>query len=146
MTGNADTQLLLQPIVSWPRAMTAGRRHLVTVDLRLADPAAAWPYREQELAFTCMLDGHDWCSVEAVHDASVLVHRTGGSEGPAEFVVTPRQASAARSGSRSSRRAGCPSVPPNCLYRSLPRRPNPPRAHLTALATFSPRWNSRHRG
>jgi CRP-like cAMP-binding protein len=97
MTRNTDAQLAIQPIVSWPHAMTAGRRHLVMVDLRLAAPAGAWPFREEALAFTCMLDGSDWCSVEARRDARVLVHRTGRSAGPAEFVVTPRQAGGGRS-------------------------------------------------
>ena len=97
MTGNTGAQLALQPVVSWPRAMTAGRRHLVTVDLRLAGPAGAWPFHEDALAFTCMLEGSDWCSVEAAGDARVLVRRTGGSTGPAEFVVTPGQAGGGRS-------------------------------------------------
>jgi CRP-like cAMP-binding protein len=92
MTQGTGTRLTLQPVVSWPRAMTAGRRHLVRVDLQLAAPAGTWPYHEEALAFTCMLDGSDWCSVEAAGDARVLVRRTGESAGPAEFVVTPRQA------------------------------------------------------
>jgi CRP-like cAMP-binding protein len=97
MTRKTDAQLALQPVVSWPRAMTAGRRHLVTVDLRLAAPASPWPFGEEALAFTCMLDGSDWCCVEAAGDARVLVHPTGGSTGPAEFVVTPSRAGGGRS-------------------------------------------------
>ncbi len=96
MIRKSGAEVMLQPIVSWPRSMETGRRHLVTVDLRLAAPAA-WPYRAEALAFTCMLEGGGWCSVEVAGDARVLVHRTGGSAGPAEFVVTPRGAGGGRS-------------------------------------------------
>ncbi|WP_424533744.1 NYN domain-containing protein [Sphaerisporangium viridialbum] len=89
MTPATDAQLRLEPVVSWPRSMTAGRPHLVAVDLRLAGPIRDWPYEEEEFAFTCVLDGSTGFSVAAVHDASVIVHRFGGSYGPAEFVVTP---------------------------------------------------------
>jgi hypothetical protein len=97
MTAETPGQLWLEPIVHWHRDMTAERNHLVTVDLRLADPAQLWPYDEEEFPFTCMLDGADDFSVAAIHDASVLVHRFGGSYGPASFVVTPRETEGERS-------------------------------------------------
>lgn len=97
MTSDSASQFRLEPIVRWHRDMRIGHNHLVTVDLRLADPGEQWPYEEEELALTCMLDGADDFSVAAVHDASVLVHRFGGSYGPASFVVTPRKADGERS-------------------------------------------------
>ncbi|GAA2107267.1 NYN domain-containing protein [Actinomadura alba] len=89
--------LLLEPVVGWPREMTPGRPYLVTVDLRLAEAAGDWPYDTEELSFTCVLEGPAAFTVEAVHDASVVLHRFGGSYGPAEFIVTPH----AEPGSRS---------------------------------------------
>jgi hypothetical protein len=93
-----DADLFLQPKVSWPREMTVGRRHLVEVDLALVTSdgvPAVWPLEEEECVYTCMLDGFGY-DLWAVHDACVVVHRFGGSYGPAEFVVTPRPGPADR--------------------------------------------------
>ncbi|MBC6461077.1 NYN domain-containing protein [Actinomadura sp. HBU206391] len=81
--------LTLEPVVGWPREMAPGRPYLVTVDLRLAEAAGDWPHDREELPFTCVLEGPAAFTVEAVHDASVVLHRFGGSYGPAEFIVTP---------------------------------------------------------
>lgn len=91
-----DDDLFLQPTVSWPKRMTVGRRHLVEVDLALVMQDGTpvleqeWPLDEEECAYTCMLDGSSDFDLWAVHDASVILHRFGGSYGPAEFIVTPR--------------------------------------------------------
>jgi len=79
--------LSIQPVVSYPPAMTPGQRHFVEVDLNVAP--GPWPWRDEEFAFTCMLDGGDQFSVQAVHDPSVVVHRFGGSYGPTRFAATP---------------------------------------------------------
>ncbi|GAA3422719.1 hypothetical protein GCM10018952_76670 [Streptosporangium vulgare] len=80
----------LEPLVSWPQTMLVGQEYLVTVDLRLASPGDGWPYREEEFAFSCMLDGGERIAVESVDDISVILHRFGGTYGPARFVVTAR--------------------------------------------------------
>ncbi|GAA4188392.1 hypothetical protein GCM10022252_23580 [Streptosporangium oxazolinicum] len=78
----------LEPLVSWPQTMTVGQEYLVTVDLRLAEPGDEWPYQEEEFAFSCMLDGGERIAVESVDDISVILHRFGGTYGPARFIVT----------------------------------------------------------
>ncbi|MFI9554346.1 FxSxx-COOH system tetratricopeptide repeat protein [Nonomuraea endophytica] len=88
------TDLLLEPVVSWPRIMDAGRPYRVSVDLRVAGPLGDWPGEAEEYAFTCVLDGGGAFEVTAVSDASVVVHRFGGSYGPAEFTVVPSPAAA----------------------------------------------------
>lgn len=94
-------ELFLQPTLSWPREMTAGRRYLVEVDLAMTVKdgvsLTAWPFEYEELAYTCVLDRGADFDLWAVHDASVLVHRFGGSYGPAEFVVTPHEKPGERS-------------------------------------------------
>jgi hypothetical protein len=93
-----DADLFLQPKVSWPRQMNVGVRHLIEVDLALvtSDGApAAWPLEEEECVYTCVLDGLGY-DLWALHDACVVLHRFGGSYGPAEFVVTPRPGSVNR--------------------------------------------------
>ena len=94
-----DHGLQLRPTVAWSHAMIIGRQYLVEVDLDLvtADgtPPAVWPFDEEEYAYTCLLNGGEDFSLWAVHDASVVVHRFGGSYGPAQFVVTPNAAQVA---------------------------------------------------
>jgi hypothetical protein len=95
-----DQDLFLQPKVSWRREMTVGRRHLVEVDLALVTTGGApaeWPLEEaEEYVYFCVLDGAGF-DLWAVHDACVVIHRFGGSYGPAEFVVTPHQGAVNRS-------------------------------------------------
>jgi hypothetical protein len=85
----------LQPTVSWSAEMSLGRRYLVTVDLALVNDdgtPADWPFEdEEEYTYTCLVDGGGVFELWAVHDASVVLHRFGGSYGPAEFVVTPSE-------------------------------------------------------
>lgn len=90
-----DADLLLQPSVSWPAAMAVGQPHVVAVDLAMVTsagtPSTAWPFDQEELVYTCALDGGADFDLWAVRDASVVVHRFGGTYGPAEFVVTPHE-------------------------------------------------------
>jgi hypothetical protein len=77
----------ITPVVSWPREVTAGRSYVVTVDLRPTDPDSDWPYDEEELVVGCMLDGRPVCAVRALGDPGVVLHRFGGTYGPARFVA-----------------------------------------------------------
>lgn len=99
--GEAPTGgLFLKPTVAWPKQMTVGLKHLVEVDLALvtSDGAPAdWPLEEEDCAYTCALEGGRDFDLWAVHDACVVLHRFGGSYGPAQFVVTPRHGSVDRS-------------------------------------------------
>lgn len=85
----------LQPRVGWAKRMTKDRRHLVAVDLVLVTEdgePAPWPFPEREdIAYTFDLDGGADFDQWVVHDPAVVLHRFGGSYGPAEFVVTPRK-------------------------------------------------------
>jgi hypothetical protein len=89
VTVDAAPSLRITPVVSWPRHAEPGRRYLVTVDLALDHPTD-WPYQAEEFAFGCLLDGMGRFTVEALGDTSVVLHRFGGTYGPARFLVTPR--------------------------------------------------------
>jgi Z1 domain len=80
------TEIWIQPLVNWPRTVEAGHSYRITVDLRLTDPAA-WPYDEEELVIGCTIDGRPTCRVLALGDAGVVLHRFGGSYGPAYFIA-----------------------------------------------------------
>ncbi|MEV2248775.1 caspase family protein [Streptomyces sp. NPDC049970] len=82
----------VEPRVTWPRTVVPGEPFLVSVDLALVEPAdRMWPFDDEEIEFTCVLDGSRHFRVEAVHDASVVMHRFGGTYGPAQFVVVAQQ-------------------------------------------------------
>jgi hypothetical protein len=84
----SDDVVSLEPIVSWPRQAAPGGRYLVTVDLRPAGEHARWPYPQEEYPIGLMLTGQPGLSVETLGDASVVLHRFGGTYGGARFVVT----------------------------------------------------------
>jgi maltokinase len=77
----------LTPIVSWPREAAPGGRYLVSVDLQLNIDTVAWPYPDEEYVVGLMLSGHPHLTVTSLSDTSVVVHRFGGTYGPARFVV-----------------------------------------------------------
>ena len=81
------SQVRLRPIVSWPDEVEAGRSYLVTVDVELADPADDWPYDQEEYAIGCMLEGRPGFAVDSIGDSTIVVHRFGGTYGPARFVA-----------------------------------------------------------
>ncbi|MFF4116181.1 FxSxx-COOH system tetratricopeptide repeat protein [Streptomyces sp. NPDC001714] len=87
MNGDASS-LLVEPLVGWPRRATAGQSYLVTVDLNGPTGEDAWPYEEEEFDFGVALDGAPYFVCEALSEPSVVLHRFGGTYGPARFVVT----------------------------------------------------------
>ncbi|MFB7273010.1 FxSxx-COOH system tetratricopeptide repeat protein [Streptomyces sp. NPDC056244] len=95
--GGTERPLLIEPVVSRPREAEAGRAYLVTVDLRGplgadgAEIGPDWPYQEEEFTFTVGLDGSPHFVCEVLDDPSVVLHRFGGTYGPARFVVTAGQ-------------------------------------------------------
>ncbi|CAL9591445.1 FxSxx-COOH system tetratricopeptide repeat protein [Streptomyces sp. enrichment culture] len=89
----AGQPLLIEPVVAWPRQAEAGCDYLVTVDLRGPLPApdgtpADWPYPEEEFTFTVTLDGAPYFDCSALGEPSVVLHRFGGTYGPARFRVS----------------------------------------------------------
>lgn len=87
MTGDASA-LLVEPLVGWPRKAQAGQSYLVTVDLNGPAGDEHWPYEEEEFDFGVALDGAPHFVCEALSEPSVVLHRFGGTYGPARFVVT----------------------------------------------------------
>ncbi|WP_335977216.1 FxSxx-COOH system tetratricopeptide repeat protein [Streptomyces sp. CA2R106] len=81
-------RLRVEPVVARPRVAEAGRGYLVTVDLRSTCDPGEWPYEQEEFAFGVALDGGPELVCEALGHPSVVLHRFGGTYGPARFVVT----------------------------------------------------------
>ncbi|WP_250029285.1 maltose alpha-D-glucosyltransferase [Paractinoplanes maris] len=73
------------PVVSWPQRVEPGQSYLVSVDLTIDE--TTWPYDDEELAIGCMIDGRPLCEVRALGDPGVVLHRFGGTYGPAQFIA-----------------------------------------------------------
>ena len=87
--------LVVRPIVAWPRAVAPGRRYLMTVDLERADDVRDWPYDTEEVVVHCLLDAGDGLVSRPVGEPAVVLHRFGGTYGPARFVLTSRSGATA---------------------------------------------------
>ncbi|MFF4896762.1 FxSxx-COOH system tetratricopeptide repeat protein [Streptomyces sp. NPDC001068] len=95
-TNDVDTDevpLLIEPVVAWPRQAETDCDYLVTVDLRgpLRDGTATepdWPWQEEEFTFTVTLEGARLFACAALDEPAVVLHRFGGTYGPARFAVS----------------------------------------------------------
>jgi tetratricopeptide (TPR) repeat protein len=74
----------VQPRASWPDKVVPGLSYVVTVD---AGVDGDWPYEEEEFELGCTVDGSPGLAVEAVGNSSLVLHRFGGSYGPARFLL-----------------------------------------------------------
>ncbi|MFG2600947.1 FxSxx-COOH system tetratricopeptide repeat protein [Streptomyces sp. NPDC048462] len=87
--------LLIEPVVGWLPEVGPGVVQCVGVDLRGPlnardeEDSEAWPYEEEEeLAFSVSLDGAPHFVCEVLDDPGLVLHRFGGTYGPARFLVT----------------------------------------------------------
>jgi hypothetical protein len=82
--------LPIRPVVRYPQKAQVGRTYLLTVDLQQEVPNA-WDFAEEEQFVTCVIDAHPWFTVSPVDEGAVVLHRFGGTYGPAQFFITARQ-------------------------------------------------------
>jgi hypothetical protein len=85
MTGRPTVPI--RPSVSWPRLVQFNEDYLMTVDLEAGESGADWLYDGEEYAVGVVVDGRPWSEVEPLDDGLVVLHRFGGSYGPARFAV-----------------------------------------------------------
>lgn len=92
MTTPDEHPLLIEPVVAWPHEAETDCDYLVTVDLRgplpVDDGEPEWPYPDEEFTFTVALDGSPHFICTALDEPSVVLHRFGGTYGPADFRVS----------------------------------------------------------
>jgi tetratricopeptide (TPR) repeat protein len=82
--------LALQPVVRYPQTAQIGGTYLLTVDLR-QKPLEEWPFAEEEHVVHCVVEAHPLFSVRPVDEGAVILHRFGGTYGPARFLLTARE-------------------------------------------------------
>jgi serine/threonine protein kinase len=89
MTPNDVRQVMIEPIISYPREAQAGKSYLMTIDLRMLTSQTEWPYDDEEYPISFVLDTMPLFSYESVgdEDPSVILHRFGGTYGPATYLL-----------------------------------------------------------
>lgn len=86
------TQISIEPIISYPQKSQVSKTYLMTIDLRLATlEDEIWPYDQEEYTVYFMLDTEPLFSNEHLGEPAVVLHRFGGTYGPAMFLLTANQ-------------------------------------------------------
>src|SRR5712691_7680514 len=89
MSANLPNQVIeVEPLISYPKRAEAGKTYVMTIDLRQRETGAKWPYDVEEYAVHFMLDSVPLFVSEPIGDPSVVLHRFGGTYGPAMFMLT----------------------------------------------------------
>jgi hypothetical protein len=91
MTDLQHPSLAAQPVISYPREAQVGKTYLMTVDLRLPADSGEWAYDDEEYPIYCMLDTAPLFSSKPIGEPAILLHRFGGTYGPARFLLTAGQ-------------------------------------------------------
>ena len=84
---SANTSIEIKPVISYPRTAAVGKSYMMTVDLCQASLEDRWPYEAEEYTIHLMLDSQPLFASEPIGDASVVLHRFGGTYGPATFLL-----------------------------------------------------------
>lgn len=86
MSDSSIRQLSVCPILQFPSEAEPGKTYLLTIDLR---PQQGWPYQnDEEVTVYCLLDTAPLFRHEPLGEPAVVLHRYGGSYGPARFLLT----------------------------------------------------------
>src|SRR3989442_6679763 len=90
MSTNEQGQITIEPLISYPSRAQVGKSYRMTIDLRVTSSYDHWPYDEEEYPIWFILDTMPLFSHEPVGDgtSSVVLHRFGGTYGPAMFLLT----------------------------------------------------------
>lgn len=86
-----NTRIEIEPLISYPKKAEAGKSYVMTVDLRQRATGAEWPYEDEEYIIHFMLDSMPLFNSEPIGDPSVVLHRFGGTYGPAMFILTANE-------------------------------------------------------
>src|SRR6266540_1685637 len=87
MPGSSDSSVSVEPVVGYHREAQAGKAYLLTVDLRRPIGDDAWPYPREEYPVFCMVDASPLFVTKPLGQPAIVLHRFGGSYGPATFLL-----------------------------------------------------------
>ncbi|MGB0386392.1 MAG: ATP-binding protein, partial [Ardenticatenaceae bacterium] len=88
MSNPEPHQIAIQPIIHYPREAEVGKSYSLTIDLRPVLENGHWPYDKEEYVLYCLVDSEPLFSNEPIGEPAVVLHRFGGSYGPAEYLLT----------------------------------------------------------
>jgi Leucine-rich repeat (LRR) protein len=93
MSISGKRQITIEPVISYPREAQIGKTYLMTIDLRIKTSYEAWPYESEEYPISFLLSTTPAFNSEPVGDggSTVVLHRFGGTYGPAKFLLTAAQ-------------------------------------------------------
>ncbi len=90
MADEPAQSITIEPVVSYPRSARPGARYYLTVEVQHRHPPEQWPYAQEELTLTCLLETSLFWH-EPLGDQKIVLHRFGGSYGPTAFLLTARE-------------------------------------------------------
>lgn len=82
----------VRPQIRYPRKTQVGATCVMTVDLEHSIAPEDWPYAEEEYPIHCFLDTGPLFEHEPIGNRTIVVHRFGGSYGPAMFRLRAQSA------------------------------------------------------
>lgn len=87
--GPSAESLAVSPVIHFPKEAEAGKTYLFTIDLSPQQSFAAWPYADsEEVIVYCQINAAPIFSAEPLGEPAVVIHRFGGTYGPARFLIT----------------------------------------------------------
>jgi len=87
MPQDDNTSFKIQPMIACPVRAQIGKKYLLSVDVECPD-FPNWPYESEEHVLYCLVESRPLFTCQPVGDAALVVHRFGGTYGPAQFLLT----------------------------------------------------------
>lgn len=82
------SELTVEPILQYPSMAIAGTPFLLTIDLKPQQFDASWPYPNlEEIPVHCVVSPGSLFYLEFLGEPLLIVHRYGGTYGPARFLL-----------------------------------------------------------
>src|SRR5258708_12466549 len=83
-------QIMIEPVISYPHEAQTGKSYIMTIDLQMTASYKDWPFDEEEYPIWFILNTDPLFSYEAFGNDNpvVILHRFGGTYGPATFLLT----------------------------------------------------------
>ncbi|ABG51392.1 protein of unknown function DUF323 [Trichodesmium erythraeum IMS101] len=95
-----ETQQLpisIQPIINYPHSAEVGKTYLMEIDIKQTEDFEKWNYEEEEYPIYfrvdtyCQGDTTPLFKIQIIGEPAVVLHRFGGTYGPAKFLLTAAQ-------------------------------------------------------
>jgi transcriptional regulator with XRE-family HTH domain len=91
MSSHEAMSLQLKPIISYPREAQVGKIYLMSIDVQFNPRKTAWNFPEEEYTIGFILNANPYFTWKPLHGEGwpeVMLHRFGGTYGPAEILLT----------------------------------------------------------